>query len=368
MTYAPTIPPALPSSLGDIIAKVRRITKSPSQNQITDDQIVQYLNTFYLYDFPAELRLKDSLTNWSFTVSPYQESYPLPTDTIITVEPPLYIGGYQSFFTQSQDNFYLLYPKLGLANNIITGNGIAAPYTFQLTNFPVLQNNVVVGAVDSGNNSASATDTPISTYVGALSGPFVVPNPPFPAPPTSYINYVTGQVVIDFVNIIPAGNQIYCNVVPYQPSRPVAALFFNNVMYVRPIPDAFYEFKIQAYVNPFASPNGQTYNPPNYNGIPGASPPVPPTMLNENPAGVGFSSAADTPQIKQWWQLIAWGTALKIFEDRGDLENIQRILPLYDDQKRKALRRTLVEMSNERTATIYTEQTRYPVGNFFNQF
>ena len=139
MTYTPTAPPALPGTLGDIVSKVRRITKSPSQNQITDEQIVQYINTYYLYDFPAELRLKDTFTNWTFTTSPYQETYPLPTDTILTVEPPLYINGYQSFFTQSQDNFYQLYPLLGIANNIAVGNGTTGPYTFQLTNYPIIQ-------------------------------------------------------------------------------------------------------------------------------------------------------------------------------------------------------------------------------------
>lgn len=364
MTYAPTAPPALPGTLGDIISKVRRITKSPSQNQITDEQIVQYINTYYLYDFPAELRLKDSFSNWSFTTAPYQETYPLPTDTFITVEPPLYINGYQSYFTQSQDNFYQLYPRLGLANNVITGNGTPGPYSFTLTNAPVLSSNFVIGAVDSTGAAASARDFPIGTYQGALAGVGIVPNPPFPAAPTSYINYVTGDVVVTFVNAIPAGEPIKTQVVPYQPSVPVGGLFFNNTLYLRPIPNGFYQVTIAAFVNPFACPNGLSLNPPTITtGAPAA-----PTRENVNPAGVGFASENDTPQIKQWWQLVAWGTSIKILEDRGDLENIQRIMPMYEDQKRKALRRTLVEMANERTMTIYSEQTRLPTSNFFNQF
>src|ERR1700733_14187335 len=149
MAFPPTAPPGLPNALGDIISKVRRITKSPSQNQITDGKIIQYINTFYLYDFPEELRLKDTFSNWQFTATPYQETYELPTDTFINVEPPLYIDGYQSHFTQSQDEFYKLYPRLGDADNNQYGNGTVGAYTIQITNFPVLQNNVVVGAVDS---------------------------------------------------------------------------------------------------------------------------------------------------------------------------------------------------------------------------
>lgn len=355
MTFAPTAPPGLPNALGDIIAKIRRITKSPSQNQITDTQIIQYINTYYLYDFPAELRLKNSFSNWNFTTIPNQETYQLPTDTFITIEPPIYINGYQSFFTQSQENFYLLYPRLGITNVLGQGsNSSLTIYDFDLTNFPVLQNNVVVSATDVNGNAAYANDTPISTSIGALSGPFVVPNPALPTPPTSFINYITGEVVIQFVNAIPGNNQISAQIVPYNPSRPVAALFYNDTLFLRPVPDNSYLVNIAAYVNPFACINGASFNPPTGGG--------------ENPAGSGFLNNTDTPQIKQWWQLIAWGASMKIFEDRGDVENIARFFPLYDEQKRKALRRTLVEMANERVSTIYTEQTQYPIGNFFNQF
>jgi hypothetical protein len=339
------VPPYPPNTLADIISKVRRITKSPSANQITDGQITQYINTYYLYDFPAELRLKDTFSNWQFTCTPNQESYVLPTDTFITIEPPLYINGYQSHFTQSQEEFYKLYPRLGLQTNNNTGNGTVGPYAIQIQNFPVLQNQVLIGALDSGGNAASATDTPIDIYTGTLSGPFIA---------SGTINYLTGAISITFTNTIPGGNTIDVNTVPYQPSRPVAALFYDNTMFLRPIPDGFYLVEIAAYINPFACPNGSLYNPP--------------TDAGENPAGVGFISTLDTPQIKQWWQLIAWGASLKIFEDRGDIDNYMRFSPMYEQQKLLAQRRTLVEQANERTATIYTDQTRYGGGNFFNQF
>ena len=346
MTYPPTLPPGLPNILGDIIAKVRRITKSPSQNQITDNQIIQYINTYFLYDFPEELRLKSMFSNWNFVTIPNQETYPLPTDTFITIEPPVYISGYQSYFTQSQESFYKLYPRLGLQNNGPSGNGTPGPYSFQLTNFPVLQNNVVVSVADSSGTQAVATDTPISTTIGALAGPGIFPNPTLPTPPTSFINYVTGSITIQFVNNIPGSNMITAEIVPYNPSRPVACLFYYNTLYLRPIPDNSYLVNVAAYINPLAILAGGGSEAP----------------------GTGFVNDTDTPQIKQWWQLIAWGAAMKIFEDRGDLESINRFFPLYDQQKRLVLRRTLVEMANEKTATIYTEQTQYQVGNFFNQF
>lgn len=356
--YPPTTPPGLPNALGDIVSKIRRITKSPSQNQITDDQIVQYINTYFLYDFPQELRLKNILGNYNFATIPNQETYKIPTDSIISVEPPVYVNGYQSFFTQSQENFYMLYPRLGLSeNNLAFGNGTQGPYVFTLTNSPVLQNNVVVSAVDSTGIAATAVDIPINTSTGALSGVAIQA--------ASTINYITGVVSILFNNVIPAGNPINCQVVPYNPSRPVAMLFYQDTIFLRPIPDGAYMVNIQAYINPVASLNGQINNPPTAGGTNDTSFPSPPNAIN---VPAGFITASETPQIKQWWQLIAWGAALKIFEDRGDVENIARFMPLYDQQRRLVLRRTLVEMANERTATIYTEQVNYPMGNFFNQF
>lgn len=356
--YPPTTPPGLQNNLGDIVSKVRRITKSPSQNQITDDQIVQYINTYFLYDFPEELRLKNMLSNYNFTTAPNQETYPLPTDSIISIEPPVYINGYQAFFTQSQDYFYRLYPRLGLSeNNLAFGNGTVGPYTFTLTNSPVLQNNTVVSAVDSTGFAATAIDIPVNTQVGNLSGISINP--------VSTINYITGAVSITFVNVIPSGNPINCQVVPYSPSRPVSMLFYHDTIFLRPVPDAAYLVNIEAYVNPIACLTGQLFNPPTLGGTNDTSFPSPPTAQN---IPQGFVNDKDTAQLKQWWQLIAWGTALKIFEDRGDIENIVRFTPLYDQQRRLVLRRTLVEQANERAQTIYSEQTGLNSNTWFSQF
>lgn len=356
--YPPTPPPGLPNALGDIVSKIRRITKSPSQNQITDDQILQYINTYFLYDFPEELRLKNMMSNYTFTTAPNQETYLLPTDSIITIEPPVYINGYQSYFTQSQDNFYRLYPRLGLSeNNLAFGNGTQGPYTFTLTNSPVLQNNVVVSAVDTTGVAATAVDIPLTTATGALSGVAIQA--------ASTINYITGAVSILFNNTIPAGNPINCQVVPYSPSRPVSMLFYHDTIFLRPVPDGAYLVNIQAFVNPIAALTGASFNPPTLGGTNDTSFPSPPNNQN---VPAGFVNDTDTAQIKQWWQLVAWGAALKIFEDRGDIENIQRFMPLYDQQRRLVLRRTLVEQANERTQTIYTEQTGLNSNTWFSQF
>lgn len=349
------------SNLTAIESKIRRITKSPSQNQITSAQILEYINTYFLYDFPQELRLKNCLSNFKFATVPNQENYVLPTDTIITIEPPVYVNGYQCYFTQDQGNFYRLYPRLAVPTTGPSGNGTAGPYTFTLSPAPVVQGQVVVSLIDNatGSSIAVATDNPSKpvSNTGTLTGNGVASG--------STINYLTGAISITFTSLVPNTESILAQSVPYNASRPVSVLFYNDIISLRPIPDQCYMVEIQAFVNPLVALTGQTTNPPTLNATPDEMLPSPPNVAT---VPIGFNNVSDTAQLKQWWQLIAWGASMKIFEDRGDLENIARFSPLYDQQKRLVLRRTLVEMANERAATIYTDQLAPGQFGYFNQF
>jgi len=320
------------ATLNAIQMKVRRITKRPSQNQLTTAELNQYINTFYLYDFPEQIKIKDMLTNYSFTTEPNQEAYPLPIDpqsttsttdpaapSYTSIEPPIYIAGYQSFFTQSQENFYRLYPPIAINSQTESADGTVGPFTFTLSNYPVMQNRVVISCLNTASQNFVLTDQPVNNVTGNLIGDG-----------TGTINYLTGSVSVTFSNFTEAGAPINCQIVPYQPSRPTAMLFYQNNMILRPIPDSSYQVKVSAY---------QTFT--------------------------NFIMSNDTPYIKQWWQYIALGTAMKIFEDLGDFEAIAQYKPLLDEQRFLSQRRTIVEQANERASTIYSEQTQITFSNFF---
>ena len=53
--------------------------------------------------------------------------------------------------------------------------------------------------------------------------------------------------------------------------------------------------------------------------------------------------------------MVAYGASKKIFEDRMDTDSIQQILPEYNKRFVLANRRTVVQQTNQRTSTIYTE-------------
>ncbi len=127
--------------------------------------------------------------------------------------------------------------------------------------------------------------------------------------------------------------------VPYVASRPQSVVFYQDQMLLYPIPDQAYTVSFEAYKYPTA-------------------------FLND-------AAGVRTPQVNEWWQLLAYGAADKIFADNGDFENLQKFRPLLDEQMLLCTRRTIVQQTSERTATIYTEQTQfpqYPFGNLFSGF
>lgn len=328
------------TTLADIRTKVRRLTGRPTAQDITNDQIDEYINTFYLYDFPEELRLFHLNTVFTFATEPNVDRYPMANiavttaggaDTAINVyynlSPPAYVAGYETSFSQSLEQFFTTYPKLAQVNETVQGDGTTGPYTLTFANTPVLQNELTIGAIDNTNTLIAVQDVPTNASVGTLAemntGTAVVGS----------INYLTGAVSVTFANAIPTGNDITFSTVPYAAGRPQALLYYNDVITLRPVPDASYRVEIKAFTQPTQ-------------------------LIND----------AESPELKQWWQYLAYGAAKKIFQDSGDGDGEQAIMPELMNQEMLALRRSIVQQTPERTATIYTSFNGYPYGNYNNRF
>lgn len=354
-----------PTDLTAITDKVRKITGRPSVAQITDQEIYDYVNTFYRYDFPEHLKLGSLKVNYEFNTRPNISVYDFPRNTYLTNMPPVYIAGYQSYMTQSRQNFFRINPEIQYEeDSIATGNATNGPYTATLTNLPIVpgfkpnppgaySDSTVAGqdipAADLQWNvliSAAGTDDPTSgippdiTLVDDGQGNLFDPSDPStdPASARGTINYLTGAVSItNFLSPVPTGNAINAQYVAYQPSRPQSLMFFNDQFIVWPIPDKAYTISIEVFKYP-----------------------------------TELASSTQDPQLKEWWQALALGASLKIFEDNGDFENITKFRPLMEEQLRLVQRRTIVQQTSERTATIYTEQTngagQFPFGNFYGNF
>lgn len=320
------------STLTQIRTKVRRVTGRPSPQQITDAQIDEYVNTFYLYDMPQTLRLATQESEFSFMTEANVGEYDLTTlqvvdgsstnnaiDVYDILKPPVYIAGYQALWSESQEQFYRVYPQLAQINESLEGDGTAGPYALTLSNVPIVQGSVTVGAIDSTDSAANATDV----ATNRTDGTWVLDNTSTAV--TGSINYITGALTVTFPNAIPSGNTVTFTAQPYVAARPQSVLFYDNVLTLRPVPDASYLVKISAYKTP-----------------------------------TSLLLAGDSPQLKQWWQYLAYGASKKIFEDAQDPDSLAVMMPSFKEQERLVLRRTVVQQTPQRTATIYSETMNAP--------
>lgn len=361
------------SSLLAIEQKVRRITRSLTEARLPQAALRQYINTYVLYDFPETLKLFNLRSTFSFYTSPFVDVYsttdiasPLYdfTNKYIITDSPVYIAGKQALFSQSRQHFFSIYPLVNSIASIgTTGNGTLQSFagvintqqvsgsqnTTQLMS--LLQRNVLFSSIDINSNGLAMQDTPIldatsglPTIYGSLYNPLVYNDMPYapltnpqgypvtslPAPyktqtgfpNTNYINYVTGEYTVTFASAPAAGAVINSQTVPTNPSLPQSLLFYDGQFTVRPVPNQPYKVEMEVYVQP-----------------------------------TELLSAGQTPELSQWWQLIAYNSAKKIFEDRMDYESINALMPTLKEQERLVNRRTIIQQTSQRTSTIYSNNS-----------
>lgn len=327
------------ATLQQIKEKVRKLTRSPSIELLPEDQLEEYINTFVLYDFPEQVRLFYFKTTLTFFTTPFVDTY--ETDSVpglqdfknkyLTIHPPVYVAGRCITLSQSRQEFFSTWPLNEFLTQIGAGNGIITNFsgTLQVANgAPVLQKNVSFTSVDSNLTPVTVYDVPQvgSNTLGTL---FTNDNVPLPA---GVINYVTGAYSFTFPLAPGPGAVVQAQVKPYSPGIPVAMLFYDTQFTFRPVPDKAYRVTMDAFIRP--------------------------TELLQN---------AQEPGLQEFWQYISYGSAKKIFEDRMDLESVQQIMTEFKVQERLCLRRTIVQKTNQRTATIYT-QDGYGNGWGFNEW
>jgi hypothetical protein len=317
------MPDSTLSTLQEIRARIRRLIRSPSVNQISDADIDSYVNTFMLYDFPESLRLFYLRTTVTFYTKPYVDTY--ATDTTDVLDPlynfknqyisthgPIYIAGYQAYFTQSREQFFGVYPMTSSIASIGTGgDGITMNFAGVLSAIPVLANNVTFSSIDANNNGLVLKDDGNGNLVA-----------PYSPAATGTIDYVTGVYTLDFPAAPAMGATINSQTVPYVPARPLGVCYYDNKFILRAVPDQPYPVVMEVYRRPLE-----------------------------------LLDSADLPELAEWSQYISYGASVKIAQERMDPDSVQILATEFDRQERMILRRTLVQQTNERTATIYTEQS-----------
>jgi hypothetical protein len=177
--------------VSNVITYMRRFLKTPSNQSITTDLLIDYLNRFWIMDVDARIQLFDLKKTYTFETQPGVDRYNMPlydpqienagtNPSTIGMYPvyqgflePAYVNGYRMQFTTLRDQFNNLWPPWVQQNLIVgQGDGTSGPYTLQIPLSPVnstplnppiqaiLRGHVdMQGVIATGNN----VDPPLGT-------------------------------------------------------------------------------------------------------------------------------------------------------------------------------------------------------------
>lgn len=383
--------------LSDIVTYIRRIIKSPSNAQITDALIIDYINRFWLMDVDARIQLFDLKTKYQFQTTPGVSDYNMPLYDV-QVEAvgnpdigmfPVYQGFMQScyangiqvpFYTQ-QNSFWNLWPNyLQFLPQTGIGNGTTGPYTLTIPYFPAIQGHVdISGIMDTEQN----VDPPlVASYT-------------FPASPTDFIPDIRTTSVYSAVyfsavgangqNIVIADsgeflsdntdNDIYGLLMvpghaPYGNTRLLDAIgnpgysttlntinyntgIATNVFFPVAIPDGT-PIQAQCYFYQQGLPRAILF----YNNCITVRPPPDTQYLIEMEAYItpaAFLSSTDAIPFGYMAEYIARGAARKILADTGDTEQFMFYEPLFKEQEILVWKRSQRQFTATRTGTIFSD-------------
>lgn len=422
--------PILPanSTLAAIMKKVRLLTQSPVEDMLSTDDLSTYINDFVLYDMPERIRLQTLLTRFIFYTNPNQDVYETVTDVTdqnnpffnflnkyVTIRPPAYIAGIQTLYSQSEQEFFGMFPQVNSVASINQqGDGVTTTFTGNLIAYPVEQNQVLFSSIDINNNGLKLVDIPIGPGPYAAFGNLVVPNDPAPVASTTVVGTTDGAGNASGFIFAPVrvgqyfiiGGQVFTVALSIGALATVGAgtgsfdtttgaftfagaaitsaitLYgvildpLNNINYVTG------RFTI-SFINPpkaNAKINSQTV--PYTASIPYAMlwfnnqftlRPIPDqaykVQIEAFIRPTNLLASGQSPELEEWWSYIAYGASRKVLQDRLDMETLAMIDPEFRVQEMLCQRRTLVQLSNQRIPTIYSRhgggQVGWSNGNMF---
>lgn len=381
------------NTLGDIITYIRRIIKSPSDAQITDALLIDYINRFWIMDVDARMQVFDLKTKYQFQTTPGVDKYNMPLYSVQTqpgnqpIEmfpvyqgflPSCFINGVQVSFETQKGNFYNLYPNVTQNLGIVaTGDGTPGPYTISL---PILPNNPplnppfngilrghvdITGIIATGNN----IDPPIvSTLDLTIPTTSVDAAVWFTSIDTTGANVIvsdSGQFLQGNVNYgllmqpgaAPLGNLALPN--GYSTTS-------NTINYFTGIANIEFPVAIPAGVNINAEAQlFQTGLPRSIlyynNTLTLRSPPDTQYLveLDAYLSPAAFLNTAAAIPFGYMAEYIARGAAQKLLSDTGDVEQFQFYEPLFRQQEDLVHIRSQRQWTSTRTQTIYSQGMGY---------
>lgn len=385
--------------LQDVINYVRRIIKTDSNTQITDNLIIDYINRFWLMDVDARIQLFDLKTTYQFQTIPGIASYNMPlynaqteggNQTIASFPvyqgfmTPCYVNGIQCPFYTDLNSFWNLWPNYSQFLNPATiGDGTFGPYTIPLAEAPAIPGHLdmtgIIASINAGNGNQDplfATGFPLIP-VGPDAGNINLPSTSFH--PTVWftatdingnlIEVCDSGVFLDNTLGGGTGSQLYGLLM--QPGNPP----FGN----KPLPGGYsltsntvnYSTGIANVSFPSIVPAGNNINAECLFFAPGLPRailyynnelvirPTPDisynVLLTSYLTPAAFLNTGAALPFGYMAEYIARGAARKILSDTGDVEQFSFYEPLFREQEMLVWKRSQRQFTATRTGTIFSD-------------
>lgn len=377
--------------LSDIITYVRRIIKSPSNTQITDNLIVDYINRFWLMDVSARMQLFDLKTKYQFQTIPGIDQYNMPlyeTQTSSIQSPiasfpvyqgflgPCFCNGIQTPFYTERNAFYNLWPDfLQPLAQVATGDGITQTFQMSIPFAPAIPGHLDITGVMAYINDGNSYQDPIFTTSFPLdvSGNINIPTTDFyPAVYFTYTNANGSNTVISDSGFFLSSNtdsDLY-GLLMASGSAPTGNLPLSSNTYSSTQNTVNYNTGVANVTFPSAPPAGTPIQAQCYfyeQGLPRAvlfynncikirNPPNTQYLMELDAylTPAAFLNSANAIPFAYMAEYLARGAARKILSDTGDVEQFSFYEPLFIEQERLVWKRSQRQFTSTRTDTIFS--------------
>lgn len=403
--------------LQDIITYIRRIVKSPSNAQITDALLIDYINRFWIMDVDARIQLFDLKSKYQFQTAPGYDQYNMPVYSFqsetagspsskdIAYYPvyqgfldPAYINGIQVPFQTDKTTFFNIWPNIVQQMNVVaTGNG-GSTYSFT---FPIAPNNSnpvttpfqyilrghvdITGLIALANSSFNQyLDPPIVTSTQAIGSTGTIASVPtanaFPAVYITSNGSDGSSIVVTDSGQFLSGNQNF-GLLMSQGQAPNGNTSLSggysttvntinyftgqvNVTFPSPIP-AGVNINAQCFLFQCGLPRGLLFwnntlvlrSPPDQQYL---------VELDAYLTPAAFFNTGQAIQFAYMCEYIARGAARKLLSDTGDIEQFQFYEPLFREQEILVWKRSQRQFTSSRTQTIYSQGINQGQSGFNN--
>jgi len=388
--------------LTSCITYFRRIIKTQSASQITDELIIDYINRFWTQDVDARIQLFDLKTKYQFLTTPGVDQYNMPLYGIQT-EPgsqqisyypvyqgflePCFVNGIQIPYYNQRSQFNNIWPNYVQLNvEVGIGNGTTGPYTLSFPFLPgnsppnnnpvsacIIRGHVdMIGVIEFNQPNTVVEDPPVSDTAGSKISTVPVSS--------VYSAVYFTAVGADGTNITVAdsgqfltGNQNYGilmqpgtypdgNLPLVNGPTPNYSTTQNTINYFTGIAQNVYF--------PTAIPDGSPINGLCYYyqmGIPRSvmfynncltfrAPPDTQYLveLDAYLSPAAFLSSSSAIPLAYMTEYIALGSARKLLYETKDEEQLRFYEPIFREQEALVWKRSQREFTSTRTPTIYS--------------